>query len=283
MRTFGAGPKARFLTVAVAAAMGLGIAASSADASPPAGNGKPTTLTALLEDVSLVAPEQRRNAADAFVVATIGANMEDVIATATPALDDLRAEQRYYALVGLGAAGLASTENGEYLMDIAYTLVYSLADEDATVRTAAAATLSAIQPAPPEWAADSLINLLDDPEPRVASAAMRALERIAANAAGLDAAYSVFASSNPGNRSRAARLVGAYGAETDDVDATWELVVALRDPDAGVRWQAASALGDMGKTALVAIRDLWAVSRDSTEQPAVRRAAATSINSILAR
>lgn len=281
MRTFGTGPRAMILTAMAAAAVGLGIAAGSAGATPPPGKGKPAELVSLLENISLAGPDGRRDAADVFVSAAMGADMDEVIAASSPALDDPRAEQRYYALVGLGAAGLASIENGERLSDAAYSLVYSLADEDPAVRAAAAASLSAVQPAPPEWAATSLIDLLDDPDPRAAAAAMRALELINANAAGLDAAYAAFDSDNSATRSRAARLVGAYGAQTGDADAVWELVVALGDPDAAVRWQVATALGEIGDKALIAVRDLWTVSRDRTEDPAVRRAAATSLNSIL--
>ncbi|MEN8196440.1 MAG: HEAT repeat domain-containing protein, partial [Pseudomonadota bacterium] len=198
-----------------AAAVGLIIAAGGANAAPPSGNGKPaappakaTNLARLLEEISLAAPADRRGAADAFVSAALGAKMDAVIDAALPALDDYRDEQRYYALVGLGAAGLASMENGEKMLEIAFVLVAGLADREASVRAAAAATLALIQPAPPEWAVAALIELLGDPNPRVASAAMRALERMPANDAGFEAAYSAFDGDNSANRSRAARLLG---------------------------------------------------------------------------
>jgi HEAT repeat protein len=89
------------------------------------------------------------------------------------------------------------------------------------VRAAAAATFAAIQPAPPEWATAPLIELLGDPNPRVASAAMRALERMPASEAGLDAAYNTFYGDNSANRYRAARLLGTYGAQAGDIKPAW--------------------------------------------------------------
>lgn len=284
MRTLGAGPRGKLWTAIAAIAVGLVIAANGANATPPAGKGKPpvaANLARLLEEISLAAPADRGGAADAFVTAALGAGMDAVIDAALPALDDYRDEQRYYALVGLGAAGLASMENGEELSEIAFVLVSGLADGEATVRAAAAATLAAIQPAPPEWAADPLIELLGDPNPRVASAAMRALERMPANDAGFNAAYSAFDGDNSANRSRAARLLGAYGAQGADIKPAWVLAAGLGDPDAAVRWQTATALGDMGGAAIVAVRGLRAVSRDKAEDPMVRRAAKTALNSIL--
>lgn len=284
MKTIGAGPKGKLWTAMAAAAVSLVFAASGANAAPPAGKGnstEPTNLARLLEEISMAAPEDRSGAADVFVIAAMGAEMDAVIDVALPALDDYRDEQRYYALVGLGAAGMASMENSEKLSEMAFVLVDSLADGNAPVRAAAAATLAAIQPAPPEWAADPLTERLDDPNPRVASAAMHALERMPANNAGLDAAYWTFDGDNPANRSRAARLLGAYGAQSDDIMPAWVLTTGLSDPDTAVRWQTATALGNMGRAAVVAVRGLRAVSRDKTEDPEVRRAAATSLNSIL--
>ena len=283
MTTRGAGNKAKLCCAIAAAAIGLGVAAGGAYAKPPAagGVGNPNDLAAMLEWISTAPETGRREAADAFVTATVGADMVDVVAAVLPALGDYREEQRYYALTGLGAAGLASIENGEGLFDVAQALVDSLADDSASVRTAAAATLAAIQPNPPDWAAGPLTDLLDDPEPRVVSAAMRALERLSANYAGLDPVYEALDGDNAGNRSRAARVIGAQGASTGDPTSAWMLAGALGDPDAGVRWQTATALGGLGDAGMIGVRNLKAVSHDPAENPGVRRTAETAINTIL--
>ncbi|MCK5622346.1 MAG: hypothetical protein KAJ11_08660, partial [Alphaproteobacteria bacterium] len=76
MRTLGAGPRGKLWTAMAAAAVGLVIAANGANATPPAGKGKPAvaaTLARLLEEISLAAPADRGGAADAFVTAALGA------------------------------------------------------------------------------------------------------------------------------------------------------------------------------------------------------------------
>ncbi len=288
MRTRSVGHKGKLRHAVIAVALGLGVAVGGAQAKPPsagnsAGNkGAPADLAALLEEISMTPEASRRQAADAFVTAAVGAEMADVMAAAVPALDDSRADQRYYALTGLGAAGLASTGNGEELSNAAQALVDGLSDQDASVRVAAAAALAAIQPGPPDWAAGPLTDLLDDPEPRVASAAMRALERLSASYVGLDAVYAALDSENPADRSRAVRVLGALAVDgAGETGSAWALAGALRDPDANVRWQAATALGGLGGAGVVGLRDLHAVSRNRTEDPAVRRAAAMAIDGIL--
>lgn len=288
MRTRSVRHKGTIRHAVIAAAVGLGVAVGGAQAKPPsagnpAGNkGGPDGLAAMLEEISTAPEASRRQAADAFVTAATGAEMADVMAAAVPALGDSRADQRYYALTGLGAAALASVGNGEELSNAAQALVAGLSDQDASVRVAAAAALAAIQPGPPDWAAGPLIDLLDDPEPRVASAAMRALERLSASYVGHDAVYAALDSENPADRSRAVRVLGALAVDgAGDTDSAWALAGALRDPDANVRWQAATALGGLGGAGVIGLRELHAVSRSRTEDPAVRRAAATAINTIL--
>jgi len=288
MRFFGIGDRVPDALLVVV--LGLGLATGTADAkSPHEDGGIPieTTATAadlagLLAEISLTTvPADRRSAADAFIGAAMAANMDTVIGATLPALADHRDEQRYFALVGLGAAAMASNENGEELSDLAYVLAASLADTEAQVREAAAATLAAIQPAPPIWMADALVQLLSDPDRRVASAAARVLERMPANKSGYEAAYLALDAEDPASRSRATRLLGAYGGQSGDITPAWIITPGLDDPEAAVRWQTAAALGDMGDTSVVAVRSLWAVSRDETETPAIRRAAATAINSVL--
>ncbi len=288
MRTRSVRHKGTIRHAVIAAAVGLVVAVGGAQAKPPsagnpAGNkGALVDLAALLEEISMVPEASRRQAADAFITAAIGAEMGDVMAATVPALGDSRAEQRYYALTGLGAAGLASTGNGEELSNVAQAMVNGLSDQDASVRAAAAAALAAIQPGPPDWAAGPLIDLLADPEPRVASAAMRALERLSASYVGLDAVYAALDGESPADRSRAARALGALAAAgAGDTDSAWALAGALRDPDANVRWQAATALGGLGDDGIIGLRELRAVSRSRSEDPAVRRAAETAINTIL--
>lgn len=287
MRTSGSVHKGTFRYAILAAAVGLGVAVGGANAMPPAaGNasankGKPFDLAALLEEISTAPEADRRGAADVFVTAAAGAEMADAIAAIVPALDDFRVEQRYYAFIGLGAAGSASAGNGEELSDVAPALVKGLTDRDASVREAAASALATIRPSPPDWAAGPLIELLDDPETRVTSAAMRALERLPANYVGLDAVHAVLDGDNPANRGRAVRVLGAQGARTGSMGAAWALAGALHDEDASVRWQAATALGGLGDTGAVGLRDLRAVERNKAEDPAVRRAAATAINTIV--
>ncbi|MEN8197422.1 MAG: hypothetical protein ABFS30_13065, partial [Pseudomonadota bacterium] len=77
------------------------------------------------------------------------------------------------------------------------------------------------------------------------------------------------------------RLLGAYGAQGGDIKPAWVLAAGLGDPDVTVRWQTATGLGDMGRAAIVAVRSLRAVSNDKAEDPMVRRAARTAVNSIL--
>ncbi len=287
MKIIGDGHKGKFGYAILAALISLGVAASGGNAKPapngnaPANNGNPFDLAALLEEISLVPEADHSRAADAFVIAVLGSSMSAVIDAAGPALGDSREEQRYYALIGLGAAGLASTENSEELSGVALALVNGLSDQDASVREAAAAALAAIQPSPPDWAAGPLIDLLDDPEPRVASAAMRALERLSANYVGLGAVYGMLDRDGPANRSRAVRVISAQGAGIGDIQPVWALVETLDDPVTGVRWQAATALGDLGREGIIGLRGLHAVSRDRNEAPAVRRAAKTAINTIL--
>jgi HEAT repeat protein len=275
----------RFALLAAALSLGMAFGSANAKSSMAGGaglnKGRAMNLAAMLEDISTVPEDERRGAADAFVGAAVGAGMRDLIVAVLPALEDDREEQRYYALVGLGAAALASRENGEELGDIAQALVNRLYDDHASVRETAAATLAAIQPATPDWAAGPLTDLLDDTEPRVVSAAMRALERLTANYLGLDAMQAMMDNGDAARRSRAIRVLGSQAADTTEVEVHWMLVWALQDPDAGVRWQAATAMGSLGNVGEFALQDLHAMSKSRAETPENRRAAATAFNTIL--
>ena len=279
--------KGFFRFAVLTAALGLGMAFGGAEAKSPANggaggnNGRPGHLAALLEEISVSPDSDRTSAADAFVAAAAGSNIEDVIDVALPVLEDEREEQRYYALVGLGAAALSSTENGEKLGDVALALVTRLYDDQASVREAAAATMAAVHPAPPDRTGGPLTDLLDDPEPRVVSAAMRALERLPADYAGLDAVQTMAEAENAADRSRAVRLLGVPGDGAMGMEATSMLIWALHDTDAEVRWQATTALGSFGDAGRFALRDLYAMSRDRNETPENRRAAETAFNTIL--
>lgn len=270
----------------LAATVGLVVAIGGAEAKAPAspganGQGANTDkLAALLAEISSPDQSDRAAAADAFVAAAIGADVTDVVAATSSALTDSRPEQRYYALVGLGAAGVASSENGENLADAVFQIVAMLTDEDPAVREAAAATLAAIQPGPPTWAAAPLTDLLDDPEPRVASAAMRALERVSAMHEGMDTVQAAMDEDKAPRRSRAVRVIGAQGGNGDAWLTAWLLRGALRDPDKSVRWQAATALGSLEQAGIFALRDLRRIKRNGREDPAVRRAAAIAIATI---
>ena len=209
--------------------------------------------------------------------------MADVIAVAMPALGDSRVEQRYYALVGLGAAAMASVENGEALAAAAAALVANLSDDDAWVREAAVAALAAAQPAPPEWTVGAIGGLLDDAEPRVAVAAMLALERVAFGHTEAGAVYSMLHAEDASARSRAIKVLAMYyGAEGNYGEAEWTLIQGLHDRDRGVRWQSATALGNLHEGHWdFALWHLHSVRRNRAEDPKVRRAAATAINNIL--
>lgn len=284
MRTRPTHGRNKLVQVMIAAALGLAMAGGDAAAQSDGGlHGTQNRLAALLENISSVPHQNWPNAAEAFIFAAADADMTDMIAVTIPALNDSRVEQRYYALVGMGAAAMASVENGEGLTEEAPALVASLSDDDAWVREAAVAALAATQPAPPDWTVGAIIGLTGDPEPRVAVAAMQALERVAVGHAEAGAIYSMFHADDAPARSRAVKVLATYyGAQGNYREAEWTLIQGLHDPGTGVRWQAATALGNLDEAQWAfAVWHLHYVSRDPAEDPMVRRAATTAINNIL--
>lgn len=243
----------------------------------PLGDG--SSLAGLLQALGAAGPEAQTRAAEAFVAAASAASMEDVMAAALPGLYDWDPTVRYYSLVALGASALGSTDNAALLADAVPHILGRLADNEAAVREAAAATLAAVQPAPPDWTAGPLSAALADPDPRVVAAAQAALERVgAADTYTLEAVSVGLYSDDAMLRSRAVRTLGAVAGDTE---AGLSLLIwSLGDPDAAVRWQAATSLGELGPTAIEATYDLVAMAQDPDEDAAVRDAAATALASI---
>lgn len=269
----------------VASVFGIALAGAAAAQSGTGLPGGQQRLDVLLDNISTVPHRNWPKAAEAFIQAASEAEMADVVAVAIPALGDPREEQRYYALVGLGAAAMASVENGEALAAEAVALVDSLSDDDPWVREAAVAALAAIQPGPPEWTVGDIAALVDDPVRRVAVAAMRTLERVAVgdnDAAGI---HAMLDAGDGAERSRAIKVLSRhYRAQGNYREAEWTMIDGLDDPDRGVRWQAATALGDLDDANWsFALWRLDAVRRNPKEDPAVRRAASTAMNNILDR
>ncbi len=263
--------------------LGITLAGAAAAQSGSGLQGGQQHLDVLLDNISTVPHRNWPKAAEAFVLAASDAEMTDMIAVAITALDDPRVEQRYYALVGLGAAAIASVENGEALAAEAAVLVNCLSDDDPWVREAAVAALAAIQPGPPEWTVGNIAALVDDPVRRVAVAAMRTLERVAVGHEDAAGIYAMLDAGDGSERSRAIKVLSRhYRAQENYREAERTLIDGLDDPDRGVRWQAATALGDLDDANWsFALWHLDAVRRNPKEDAAVRRAASTAMNNIL--
>jgi len=148
-------------------------------------------------------------------------------------------------------------------------LLRRLSDEDITVRRVVASALGDIGD---PRAVRRLAELLEDPG--IQSTAIEALRRM--GAAALSELEHCFSVAEPGSR-RA--LVGLAG-KLEDGRARRLLQQALLDDDAGVRAEAALALGDGGFVDSVrALMDL----RGSDPAPAVRRAAARALAKLVPR
>lgn len=241
------------------------------------GNGE--SLAGLLQALAAAGPDGRARAAEAFVAAAASSGMDEVMAAALPGLYDFDPVVRYYSLVALGASALGSTGNAEMLADAVPYILGRLADDEAAVREAAAAALATIQPAPPTWTAGPLTAALADADSRVVAAAQAALELVGpADAYTLEIVSADLYSEDAALRSRAVRTLGAVAGDTE---AGLSLLIwSLGDADAGVRWQAATSLGEIGPAAIEATFDLANMAGDADEDPDVRDAAATALASI---
>lgn len=240
---------------------------------------RPGDLAGLLDAVGTGGPDDRSRAADDFVAAAASADMNAVMAAAIPGLYAFDPEIRYYSLVGLGAAALAAPANAELLAGATPHLAARLADDDPAVREAAAATLAAVQPAPPGWTAGPLATTLSDTEPRVVAAAQAALERVGpVDARAQELVSAGLFDADPDLRSRAVRTLAAVGGGTE---AGLSLLIwSLGDADSGVRWQAATSLGALGPAAIEAAPQLVLMAENPDEDTAVREAAGNALVSI---
>lgn len=238
-------------------------------------------LVALLLAIGDAAPGTEVAAADTFMVAALGAEIDHAAHAARVGLDDARPALRYYGIAGLGASAMASRENGEDMDHYLPLLVDALADPEPSVREVAAATIAACLPRVPAWVGPHLTALLDDPEPRVVSAALSTLRFVAPDGTQTGHAMAEMDDEDANRRSRAVKVLGAAVAGTGDRDALWAVIDSLRDPAASVRWQAATALGALDQAGLEALGPLHRVASDRREDIPVRRAARIALDTIL--
>jgi HEAT repeat protein len=163
----------------------------------------------LIEALSGSDPNARRAAAESYAQSK-PTDIEEVLRVAEIALSDRQADVRLYAIVALLVAAWADEENAQKLERAVPDLIELLADEDANIRQAAANTIAAIMPRPPDRAASPLISLLEDPDANVVMAAMAALHRIGPQVPGVTTAVrGLLSASNSTVRGTAIKVLGS--------------------------------------------------------------------------
>jgi len=222
----------------------------------------------------------RREAAAKSVRAIARKDLKRVLPELLPLLGDPDAEVRYYTAVALGASAYASEANAETLSQATPSLIASLADEDARVRTAAADAIALMMPHAPQSASGTLANLLKDKNADVRTAALGALARIDGMAP--ETISSVITTLRQDGeakvRGRAADVLGAVrNADAATVSALTE---ALGDRDEFVKTEAIRALGSIGPSASSAVPSLKQMAGDPKQSPTVRSYADYALRSI---
>jgi HEAT repeat protein len=212
----------------------------------------------------------RREAAAKLVRAIARKDLKRVLPQLLPLLGDPDVEVRYYTAVALGASAYASEANAETLNQATPSLIASLADEDARVRTAAADAIALMMPHAPQSASGTLVDLLKDKNAEVRTAALGALARM--DRLSPEATSSVIATlrqdSEAKVRGKAADVLGAV-RNTDSATVS-ALTEALEDREEFVKTEAIRALGSIGPSASSAVPSLKQMAGDPKLSPTVR-------------